>query len=281
MSRRWCLGVLCVVMWTSAIYAQTANDVLKTFRDSVANKQLVLRNFSGEEKVRGRWNGSALEVDEPRWRTLGVLTVDAVKLKDGMLTLSCTRRILIRDKSDEMKLYDDAMPVEVEIQMGDSAAAEALPELNGDLFYPTIHDAIAALPSGVKERLPARIDRGPIKAHEASKPNPLCDCAMKDSADCAISSAMSEGMRPPKYLGGEAPDFTDRARKAKRHGLVDVSLQVDENGHPVDLWIIRPLGMGLDESAAESVLTYKFRPAMCHGEPIRVYLNVEVRFDIH
>lgn len=87
-----------------------------------------------------------------------------------------------------------------------------------------------------------------------------------------------EGIVPPKFLGGRDPQLTDEARKSGLDTKVDVGLKVDQAGRPYDIWVLKPSGMGLDEEAAKAVLTYKFRPAMCHDKPVAVYLNVDVRF---
>ena len=42
------------------------------------------------------------------------------------------------------------------------------------------------------------------------------------------------------------------------------------------VWIVRGLGYGLDEKAAQSVLQYQFRPQSCHdkAEPVEIYIDV-------
>jgi hypothetical protein len=47
--------------------------------------------------------------------------------------------------------------------------------------------------------------------------------------------------------------------------------------HRLEL-ISLPLGMGLDEAAAKSVLAYEFRPAMCHDKPFTAYVEIGVGF---
>jgi protein TonB len=59
-----------------------------------------------------------------------------------------------------------------------------------------------------------------------------------------------------------------------------VYLQVDTNGNPAHVRVIRGIGMGLDEKAMEAVRKYKFRPAMENGHPVPVEMNVEVNFQI-
>jgi protein TonB len=66
----------------------------------------------------------------------------------------------------------------------------------------------------------------------------------------------------------------------KYSGVVLVNLIVDAEGMPSHLQILRPTGLGLDEQALAAVSRYTFQPAMLHGKPVAVELNVEVNFQI-
>jgi TonB family protein len=65
------------------------------------------------------------------------------------------------------------------------------------------------------------------------------------------------------------------------NGYVAVRFTVDKEGRPTNVWVARPLGLGLDEKAASSILTYVFTPAMCHNMPVSVSLVSEVKFEIY
>ncbi len=74
------------------------------------------------------------------------------------------------------------------------------------------------------------------------------------------------------------PDYSEDARKAHLQGIVIVRLEVDENGMPRNLAVVRSLGMGLDERAVEAVGKWRFRPAYRDGQPAVVAAYVEVNF---
>jgi protein TonB len=88
------------------------------------------------------------------------------------------------------------------------------------------------------------------------------------------------GVSAPEVLFAPEPEFSEEARKAKVAGIVTVYLQVDTNGNPTHVRVVRGIGMGLDEKAMEAVRKYKFRPAMENGKPVTVEMNVEVNFQI-
>lgn len=46
------------------------------------------------------------------------------------------------------------------------------------------------------------------------------------------------------------------------------------------VWLIRPLGLGLDEDAEKAALDYKFQPATLDGVPVATVMSIEVNFQI-
>ena len=84
----------------------------------------------------------------------------------------------------------------------------------------------------------------------------------------------------PQVVFAPEPQFSEQARKTKTSGNVLVYLQVDPNGRPMKVRVLRGIGMGLDEKAVEAVAHYKFKPAMENGHPVTVEMQVEVNFEI-
>jgi TonB family protein len=82
----------------------------------------------------------------------------------------------------------------------------------------------------------------------------------------------------PVLLYAPEPEFSAQAREDKVSGNVKLSLWVDEKGRPSHVHVVKGVGHGLDEKAIEAVQAYKFKPAMEHGKPVLVSLNVEVNF---
>lgn len=89
---------------------------------------------------------------------------------------------------------------------------------------------------------------------------------------------LGAGITPPFVATKPPPGFSDEARIAKLEGSVLLSLIVGANGRPRDMQVIRPLGLGLDESAIENVKTWTFKPGTKNGVPVDVRVNEEVFF---
>lgn len=89
------------------------------------------------------------------------------------------------------------------------------------------------------------------------------------------------GVTPPRLAYAPDPKFTEPARELKYRGIVVVGLVVDAEGRPAHVHIVRPLGMGLDEQAVETVSHYQFTAATFQGKPVPVEINIEVNFRIN
>ncbi len=88
------------------------------------------------------------------------------------------------------------------------------------------------------------------------------------------------GVTPPVALTVPEPAYSQAARDFRLAGIVLVGLEIGQQGEPIHVHILRPVGFGLDERAIEAVERYKFQPATLQGKPVVVRLNVEVNFRI-
>jgi TonB family protein len=87
-------------------------------------------------------------------------------------------------------------------------------------------------------------------------------------------------MQKPIVLYEVTPEYTEAARNAKLSGTVKIHLTANERGYPINISVVRGLGMGLDENAVEAVRQYRFRPAMLDGQAVPFDLYVDVNFEV-
>ena len=91
---------------------------------------------------------------------------------------------------------------------------------------------------------------------------------------------VGEGVTAPIPIYKPEPPYTKEARAAKLEGTNTFSVVVDDSGNVADVQPKRTLGKGLDESAAQTIRTWKFEPATKKGKPVPVRVIVEVSFRI-
>lgn len=92
------------------------------------------------------------------------------------------------------------------------------------------------------------------------------------------ADATAGKLTPPRAASSPDPKYGKEAEAHHVEGRSVLAVVVDATGKPVDIAIIQPLGMGLDEQAVLAVSQWKFRPATLNGEPVRVPINVAVDF---
>jgi periplasmic protein TonB len=88
------------------------------------------------------------------------------------------------------------------------------------------------------------------------------------------------GVSSPSIIHKVEPEYSEEARKAKWQGTVQLSVIVDENGHPRDIKVAQSLGLGLDQKAIEAVGKWLFKPAMKDGKPVAVLATIQVTFHL-
>jgi len=71
---------------------------------------------------------------------------------------------------------------------------------------------------------------------------------------------------------------------AQAHGVAGLALYhvvIGPDGKPGEIAVARPIGFGLDESAADSIRKAAFEPAIKNGRPVPVLLDLIVEFHIY
>lgn len=106
--------------------------------------------------------------------------------------------------------------------------------------------------------------------------------SMEDSYKAAIPYYRVGGdVTAPVVLHFVDPEFTDEARRAQYAGVCSVSLIVDVYGRPQNVQVVRPLDYGLSEKAIQAVEQFRFKPAMKHGDPVPVMVNIDISFRLY
>ncbi|MGO9270103.1 MAG: energy transducer TonB [Terriglobia bacterium] len=89
---------------------------------------------------------------------------------------------------------------------------------------------------------------------------------------------VGDGVSAPMPIYKPNPPYSEEARKAKWQGSVVLWIVVDAQGNVSNVRVARPLGLGLDEKAVNTVKTWKFKPGVRDGKPVAVRVAVQVTF---
>ncbi len=262
-----------VLAYPVALSAQT--DV-HGLQQALHGKQLGLRNYSADAVAKYRWADGGLASDPVALHGLEVFLDDSVKLKGGKIVFQGNRVTLIRNGTDLAAAGRSPMTLDVDLQRADPAVV--IPQLQMALFFPDLDTAIAGLPNLVARMLPASVE---IIQSMRSQKGLSCDCyrIFKDKNWTEIEKSKSKYTLPviTKMVN---PAYSQEAKEAGVSGKVSFCIHVSDTGRVDEVWLLRPLGFGLDQNAAKSVGQYVFQPALLDGKPVEAALPVDVNFEI-
>jgi len=89
---------------------------------------------------------------------------------------------------------------------------------------------------------------------------------------------VGNGVSAPILLAKVEPSYSEEALAAKLQGTVVLHVVIGTDGQAYTLNLVRSLGFGLDEQAAEAVTQWKFQPGKRDGMPVAVEAVIEVNF---
>jgi TonB family protein len=93
-----------------------------------------------------------------------------------------------------------------------------------------------------------------------------------------LVNRVGNGVTMPTLISKVEPTYTQEARAAKVNGTVVLYIEVDPEGVPQNIRVLRSLEPGLDENAIYAVSQWRFRPGTKDGNPVTVAAQVEVNF---
>ena len=88
------------------------------------------------------------------------------------------------------------------------------------------------------------------------------------------------GVVGPEKIFSPQPRYSEDARKGRIQGVVILQAIVDAKGNVTEIETLKPLPLGLTESAIETVKSWRFKPATLEGKPVAVYLNLLINFSL-
>lgn len=232
--------------------ALAANDpaaLQSELQSNLKDRSFILRNFYTNSKLDYDLNGVIQnKPDFSSWRLAG-MRIDDVDLKPEHLKLTGKRVITVTSRGRAESFVSDEK-IEVEVEFGSVTPDEGLIVHALNRIFLTKNDDVAAL-----EKI----------------------------ADQQYSTAAKVGIdvSAPRTIYSPDPVYPPEARRQKFQGTVVLWVLIGADGEVRDVQVARPLGHGFDEEALKAVKAWRFTPALKHGTPVPVQLNVEVNFRLY
>jgi TonB family protein len=302
---RRCLNLLLLCLLAGAASAQDAENALKQFE----GKTLILRHPLQSDVQRYDAEGKVLKGgDEGSWSIYGGVLIDRIALTPGKLRVD-GRRVLFLFLDQQFRAIEferrtdwpgkPPLSLGVEVEMVLDRPVNSIDDaraLLSRVFALNNADFLDSVSELWRNFLSQRLiyDSSQEKEKEflwreappsASAPaQPAKQPQISDyegSASFQPVFVVGQDVKAPKAQYSPEPQYTDIARYEKFRGTTVVNLVVDNTGKVRRVHVVRPLGLGLDESAESTMKTWRFKPATRNGEPVAVAMKVEVSFYLY
>src|SRR5579864_112797 len=225
---------------------------------------------------------------EGSWTLFGRILVKKVRV-EKMSVLIEGQRIAYVQAGHDLAPARSGGKLKVQINFAKApASADEANMLLGHVFALTDEDAVKAAPRFWQKYLSAQLLHTPIADSgvdpAGEKPKGLQIVEIDPAGVIRtekISVELSGHVTPPRALFTPEPEYTEAARHERYQGVVVLGIVIDRTGKVRAPNILRPLGMGLDDSAVSRILTWRFDPAKVDGKPVAVEMNIEVAFNLY
>jgi len=96
-----------------------------------------------------------------------------------------------------------------------------------------------------------------------------------------VFRASANGIGNPRCVYCPNPEYTEKGRRAKIQGDLVLKVVIGTDGKASDIRFFTRLGVGMDESAANTVRNWQFEPARRpDGTPVPVLVPIEITFHL-
>lgn len=240
-----------------------ASDLEKQLNSNYAGKVLTLRRFYGGERLSFHSDGSLkTSARVGPWTLDGQIEVQKIELHGSLLTIKGRRIHRIFDQLkpvDELTTLDNPkdkqqkdlrkalrnLKAEIEIELPSERADEAAVTATMHAVFLADSESMMDIAPNYWRAYFAKQEGKPAPAQMAGPVYPIKN---------------GGGMSPPHPTYQPDPEYSEEARKAKYQGTIVLYLVISAAGMPTDLQIARPLGLGLDEKAIDSVSKWDISP---------------------
>jgi len=253
---------------------EDTHQVEKHLQHEYLKKNWIIRNFYGSRELRFDSSGNLVKGGRPESWTLAGVKITSLKIRDGELEISGRRFCYVYDSQQQrftLQERPDSESVRIRAPVPSGLDEAGAQHILNSILTTESQDLPAQVPEYWREFL---MHPGPEKE---SLPGSVV--ATLNTGEPVYRTG--GGVERPRPISTPDPEYVEAARMARVQGTVVLSLVVDKTGHTRNVRIVRPLGWGLDDRAAETLSHWQLAPAVRNGEPVAVRLDVEVSFRLY
>jgi TonB family protein len=249
------------------IWCQT-NDLPDQLNSAYKDKILLLRNFYSGNNLAYDENGALQGSGSPGPWTLAGIEIKGIGITARGIEIVANRMGTLYKNGKPGVVKIGTLRIQVSKHVTNDDTKAAIDPILAKIFIDPAEDLRPLLPEVWTYYFSGKDLQSRSAAWQATlEKSPL---KPKD---------FSAGKLTPPHID-YAPDPGYSKEAASRHveGTSFLSTIIDVSGTPVNVAIMQPLGMGLDEQAVSTLKRWRFKPATLNGKAVPVHINLEVAF---
>jgi TonB family protein len=266
-----------VFMFSLCVAERTSAVSTKDLESRFGNKVFFIRGFYIEDKLAYDAQGNVEGSPATGPWSIAAVYVERVKIHKDNFVLEGKRTVSVRDPNQN-KFVEEVPPkaerVEITVKTpADALSDSALDGLIERMFLSRI--TVQDVPEWWKDFFSG-------KQQSVSGLAPAAGGLLEfHGRNVFALRPGQQGLVAPQALFRPEPHYVEIARQAKYQGTTILNLIINKQGIPEQIQVARALGIGLDDSAVETVRRWRFSPATKDGDPVEVLISFEVNFRLY
>jgi TonB family protein len=269
------------------MWAQSSTAQARQLEQRYKGMLLRVRDLVSDSKVRYDAAGNLTGKWHPgRWTWHSSVEVTKVEMKDRLLKIQANRLLLNYNRGTHLfvPVRSGAVNIEIETSPGADGNIDVEKEWNKAFLKPAEEYPLDMQPYWkpfIACVIRPKTDECEYYekkswAPDVYKINPTSNW----KPDYPNVHHVGGDVKPPKVKSRVEPEYNEVARAGRVTGTVLLEAIVTKQGGIQILRVIRPLGYGLEENAAEALSQWVFEPGTRMGQPVDVLLDIEVNFNL-
>lgn len=262
------LVALCLSI-TASLPAANLNAMASALNGAYAGKIVTLRRFGSGSSLHYAENGDFVKGGEVGpWTLDAYLQIAKIRISRNLLRINGHRLDFMYDKAiKDLRPYrGPAVSINIKIDL----ASASLTNVQNALSRVFVSERTAMAKLAPDYWRPYLLQTAAYKKAIVSAPGTAG----------ASKTPLQVKVTEPKAKHTPDPPYTREARAASVQGDVILSVIVGSDGAVNNVSIVRPLGMGLDDEAAETIKQWKFIPGTREGRPVAVRVMIDITFHL-
>jgi TonB family protein len=234
-------------------------------------KILLLRNFYSGTNLEYDQNGALLSGDRSGPWTLAYVEITGVTVSTQSIEVVGNRLGTLFQNEKPRPVMIGKLKINIARPVSNIGTEAALHPTFSKIFIEPGEDLRPLLPDYWRYYLTGTDSKARSAAWEGT---------LKKSEVSPLEVAVAGPGAPasPKAIHTQDAKYTKEAESRHIEGRTLLGVVVDSTGTAINIGILEPLGMGLDEQAVSAVKQWKFRPSTLNGQPVPVRIKVEIDF---